>query len=102
MSKTINEQTIINRHSVRTYQTTPITTYHQQELLNFIDHLENPWNIKIKITFINDLKDTDKIGTYGMIKDPAFFITALISTSIQEGTPDILVTFLLYVFSSTV
>ena len=64
MSKTINEQTIINRHSVRTYQTTPITTYHQQELLNFIDHLENPWNIKIKITFINDIKDTDKIGTY--------------------------------------
>lgn len=77
MSKTINEQAIINRHSVRTYQTTPITTYHQQELLNFIDHLENPWNIKIKIAFINDLKDTDKIGTYGMIKDPAFFITAL-------------------------
>lgn len=76
MSETINEQTIIARHSIRTFQPKPISDDHLQELLAFIDHLSNPWNIKIKIAFINDLKNSDKIGTYGMIKDPAVFLAA--------------------------
>lgn len=77
MSGTINEDMIINRHSVRTFQAKNISVDHQQALIAFIDRLTNPWNITLNIALLNDLKiSTDKIKTYGMIKNPAVFLAA--------------------------
>lgn len=66
------------RHSVRSYNDTPISKDIIEKLENYINTVENPFNEKIRIKLIKKDNYTKeiKLGTYGVIKGANYFLAA--------------------------
>ena len=67
------------RHSVRSYNDTPLSKDIIEKIENYINTVENPFNKKIKIKLIkkdNSNKEL-KLGTYGVIKGSNYFLAAV-------------------------
>lgn len=71
-------QTITERKSTRTFENKPINEETKILILEYIKTLNNPFGVKIRYDLIENIeKDTaQKLGTYGVIKNPSNFITA--------------------------
>lgn len=67
---------IKKRHSVRTYENKPLTLKEQNKILDVMNNLKNPFNIKVS-KYIVDKKlngSGEKLGTYGIVKGANTFI----------------------------
>ncbi|KAF0091952.1 MAG: hypothetical protein FD141_136 [Fusobacteria bacterium] len=71
-------KTITERKSTRTFENRPISEETKIMILEKIRTLTNPFDVKIRYNLIdNTEKDTtQKLGTYGVIRNPSNFITA--------------------------
>ena len=68
---------IKSRQSIRTYSKDPINSTVLDKIQNYIDEVNNPFNKKIHIKIINsDNYHKEKLGTYGVIKNPNYFLVA--------------------------
>lgn len=74
-------QTITKRKSTRTFTTNPINNETKILIKEYIEKLTNPWGVKIKYTLIENhaTNTTEKLGTYGVIRNAANFITAALT-----------------------
>lgn len=64
------EQTVKNRHSVRTYSDKPISPETRAKLEAYIDTLYNPFSASVKFSMLESeaASNSAKLGTYGMIQ----------------------------------
>ncbi len=71
-------QTITKRKSTRSFENKPIKEETKKMILEYIKKLTNPYDVKIKYEIlVNNKKETiEKLGTYGIIRNPSNFITA--------------------------
>ncbi|MDD2371229.1 MAG: nitroreductase family protein [Firmicutes bacterium] len=74
-------QIITKRKSVRTYNEKSITDEIKRQIESYIEGLENPWNVKLKYTFIDtkEKNSNEKLGTYGVIRNANNFIAATLT-----------------------
>lgn len=72
------KESIKQRVSVRNYNTNPISEELFTSMNDFIQNLSNPFNIKVNYHFINlnETNESQKIGTYGVIKGAQYYIGA--------------------------
>lgn len=69
-------ETIQKRHSVRTYENQPLLPRDRDALLECMKQLDNPFGVPVH-TYIIDKKlsaDSEKLGTYGVIKRANTFL----------------------------
>ena len=70
-------EVIKSRHSVRTYNNDPIDESILEKIQTYIDEVTNPFNKNIQIKLLKpDGYHKEKLGTYGVIKNPSYFLTA--------------------------
>ena len=70
-------EVIKSRHSVRTYSNNPIDESIIEKIQTYIDSVTNPFNKKIQIKLLKpDGYHNEKLGTYGVIKNPSYFLAA--------------------------
>lgn len=70
-------EVIKSRHSVRTYSNNPIDESILEKIQTYIDSVTNPFNKKIQIKLLKpDGYHNEKLGTYGVIKNPSYFLAA--------------------------
>ncbi|MBU5336522.1 nitroreductase family protein [Intestinibacter bartlettii] len=70
-------EVIKSRHSVRTYNNEPIDDIILEQIQTYIDEVTNPFNKKINIKLLKpDDYHKEKLGTYGVIKNPSYFLAA--------------------------
>jgi nitroreductase len=64
------EEAVRKRYSVRNYQEKEIETDKRKAIESFIDSLDNPLGNKVKFHYLDnkDIKNKEKLGTYGVIK----------------------------------
>ena len=64
------EDAVKKRYSVRNYQEQEIESDKRKAIELFIDSLDNPLGDKVKFHYLDnkDIKDNEKLGTYGVIK----------------------------------
>lgn len=75
------EQTIKERYSVRTYQEkTPITGEDKEKLMAYANALSNPFGVHVSFHLLEtkDESNTQKLGTYGVIKGTNTFLGATV------------------------
>ncbi len=70
------EEAVNLRSSVRNYDGQIIDTATMNEIHTFIQSIENPFGNKIKYHFINieEMKESNKLGTYGVIQGAKQFV----------------------------
>lgn len=70
------EEAVKKRYSVRNYQEREIEWDKRKAIKSFIDSLDNPLGNKVKFHYLdnNDIKDKEKLGTYGVIKGASQYI----------------------------
>lgn len=71
-------QIISDRKSTRTFENRGISEETKKLILEYINKLTNPYDVKIKYELIeNNRKDAvEKLGTYGIIRNPSYYIAA--------------------------
>lgn len=64
------------RHSVRSYEEKNIDAELLNKIEKYIEKLDNPFGIKIRVKIIKneDSKDKLKLGTYGVVKGARYFL----------------------------
>lgn len=64
------EEAVKKRYSVRNYQEKDVESDKRKAIEVFIDSLDNPFGNKIKFHYLDnkDIKNKEKLGTYGVIK----------------------------------
>lgn len=74
------EQIIKTRHSVRTYNGTPLTGDDRTKIMSYAGTLSNPFGIPVTFRFLekNNELNQEKLGTYGVIKGTKLFIGATV------------------------
>lgn len=74
------EKVIRDRYSVRNYDNKEIGLDTVNEIKSFIESLENPFGKKVNFHFLNNeqMKDQEKLGTYGVIKGARQYIGSTI------------------------
>lgn len=75
------EDAVFKRTSVRNYSDQEVSLKTKQQIKEFIDTLSNPFNKKVDFHFLDsqDMMDTQKLGTYGVIKGAKQYIGTTIS-----------------------
>lgn len=73
------ENTIRDRHSVRTYENIEISKDSIDKIEDFIDSMKSPFKNKIKIKLVKQgaSEESKKLGTYGVIKGASYFLVAV-------------------------
>ena len=71
-------ENITKRKSTRTFKPEPINEETKQLIREYIKNLKNPFGVDISYDLLENTKadTTEKLGTYGVIKNPGNFITA--------------------------
>ena len=70
-------QLIKSRQSIRTYSSEPIESEILDKIQEYIDNITNPFNRKVCIEILKPNNyQTNKLGTYGVIKNPSYFLVA--------------------------
>lgn len=66
------------RHSVRNYETSPLSKDTIEKIEKYIDTVENPFNKNVRIKLIEkgNSNNKSKLGTYGVIKGAKYFLLA--------------------------
>ncbi len=74
------EQTIKERHSVRTYEERPLSAEDKEKLMAYASSLSNPFGAHVSFRLLekNGAQKSEKLGTYGVIKGTKFFIGATV------------------------
>ncbi len=74
---------IKSRVSVRTYSDRLLEEEVKEKILNYIDSLSNPFNVQVKIKILETGKagDSEKLGTYGVIKGATTYLCAIVKES---------------------
>jgi hypothetical protein len=74
------EQTVKNRTSVRNYSDQEVESEKIKALSLFVQSLDNPFGPKVTFHFLNqnDVSDSSKLGTYGVIKGAKRYLGASI------------------------
>lgn len=69
-------ETIKKRHSVRTYENKTLLPEDRQQLISYMNTLENPFDVQVKTHIVDRKVNTEgeKLGTYGVIKGASTFI----------------------------
>jgi len=64
------EEAVKKRYSVRNYQEREIESDKRKAIESFIDSLDNPFGNNVKFHYLDnkDIKNKEKLGTYGVIK----------------------------------
>jgi len=64
------EEVVKKRYSVRNYKEQEIESDKRNDIESFIDSLDNPLGNKVKFHYLDneDIKNKEKLGTYGVIK----------------------------------
>ncbi|WKY48099.1 nitroreductase family protein [Eubacteriaceae bacterium ES3] len=77
------EETIRMRRSIRNYNNNAIPEKTQNDIRLFLETLDNPFNQKVNFHSLNikEIKSTQKLGTYGVIKGAHQFIGTSINNS---------------------
>lgn len=75
------EETVKKRYSVRNYKEQSIESEKRQAIESFIDSLENPFgpNVKFHTLNLQTGQNTQKLGTYGVIKGASNYIGTTIT-----------------------
>lgn len=70
------EEAVAKRYSVRNYQDKEIGEKEKRAIEAFINSLENPFGSKINFHYLDssEMKDQEKLGTYGVIKGAKQYI----------------------------
>lgn len=70
------KDSVIARYSVRNYSDQAIEAEKQQAIMAFIDALDNPFARQVRFHFLDqaDMKNPEKLGTYGVIKGARQYI----------------------------
>lgn len=76
-------ETIKKRQSVRTYKDEMISNSDREKLLEYINVVDNPFNVPVKIHIIdkNLNENGEKLGTYGTIKGAKTFLGLSVSNA---------------------
>lgn len=74
------EQTIKERYSVRSYQERPISEEDKERLMEYANTLSNPFGVHVSFHLLEtkDVQNSQKLGTYGVIKGAQVFIGATV------------------------
>ncbi len=74
------EQTIKTRYSVRTYEERPLSEELKEKLMAYANALSNPFGVHVSFRLLekNGAPNTEKLGTYGVIKGTKLFIGATV------------------------
>jgi len=74
------EETVKTRYSTRTYTDQIISSETKEKINAFISTLSNPFSVKVnfKLLEANSSKNSEKLGTYGVIKGSTNYIGATI------------------------
>ena len=77
------EETVKTRYSTRTYTDQLITSETKDKINAYISTLSNPFSVKVnfKLLEANTSKNTEKLGTYGVIKGANNYIGATVENS---------------------
>lgn len=75
------EQTIKERYSVRSYQERPISEEDKEKLMAYANTLSNPFGTHVSFHLLEskNTQNSQKLGTYGVIKGTQAFIGATVS-----------------------
>lgn len=70
------EEAIRKRYSVRNYSEQEIESEKREKIKSFIDSLDNPFGKKVNFHYLDniDIKNGEKLGTYGVIKGAKQYI----------------------------
>ena len=77
------EETVKTRYSTRTYTDQPISLETKEKINTYISTLSNPFSVKVnfKLLEANTSSNSEKLGTYGVIKGANNYIGATIEKS---------------------
>jgi hypothetical protein len=77
------EEAVTKRYSVRNYKEQEIESDKRKAIESFIDSLDNPFGSKVQFHYLDnkDIKNKEKLGTYGVIKEANQYI----GTTIKLG-----------------
>jgi len=74
------EETVKTRYSTRTYTDQPISLETKEKINTYISTLSNPFSVKVnfKLLEVNTSANSEKLGTYGVIKGSTHYIGATV------------------------
>ncbi len=77
------EQTVKARYSVRTYEERPLSAQAKKQINDYIADLSNPFSVNVSFRLLEakSAANTEKLGTYGMIKGAKDFIGSTVHDS---------------------
>ncbi len=70
------EESVKKRYSVRNYKEQEVELDKRKEIESFVNSLDNPFGNKVNFHYLDnrEMKDEDKLGTYGVIKGAMQYI----------------------------
>lgn len=70
------EEAVIKRYSVRSYKEQVVETDMMKAIKSFVNSLDNPFGKKVNFHYLDnrDMKNEEKLGTYGVIKGAKQYI----------------------------
>lgn len=75
------EETVKARHSIRSYQESPIPAEVMEKIRSYMQELSNPFAVEVSFHLLEKevTADGEKLGTYGVIKGASHFIGASVA-----------------------